>query len=100
MKLTINPTEDWKQILSDTDKSEVPIEVMEKVVVNLKDGSFIDVNIRELIEEGIDPILIEEKLNKSLKELDEVIRDVDFHINIESVIETVQPVTNKVLKDL
>jgi len=100
MKLTINPTEDWKQILSDTDKSEVPIEVMEKVVVNLKDGSSIDVNIRELIEEGIDPILIEEKLNKSLKELDEVIRDVDFHINIESVIETVQPVTNKVLKDL
>jgi hypothetical protein len=35
-----------------------------------------------------------------LKELDNIIRDIDFHISIDSVAKFVQPFTDQLLKDL
>jgi len=35
-----------------------------------------------------------------LKQMDEIIKDVDFFISIETVAKTVQPVTDDILKSL
>lgn len=100
MKLHLDTSAKWKQILQEINKDEMPVEVMDRVVVNLKDGTAVNVNIRELLLEGVEPDLIESKLNRSLKELDDSIEDVDFHINVDLVIDNVMPVTNRLLKDL
>lgn len=70
------------------------------VTVNLIDGTRVEISVLELFEEGFDNAEIEEMLNSRLKQLDEIIKDVDFFINIDSVAKTVQPVTDNILKNL
>jgi hypothetical protein len=70
------------------------------VTVNLIDGTQVDINVTALLEEGHDPDEIEIMINSRLKKLDEIIRDVDIFINIDSVAKTVQPVTDNILKHL
>jgi hypothetical protein len=70
------------------------------MVVHLKDGTSVLINVTELLAEGQDPDWIEKQINTKLLTLDHIIEDVDFHINVDSVIKTIQPITNKLLKDL
>lgn len=64
------------------------------------DGTVVEINITQLIEEGIDPEVIELTLNQRLKDLDNYIKDVDFYINIDSVSKVVQTFTDRLLKNL
>jgi hypothetical protein len=66
----------------------------------LIDGTRVEINILDLLDEGYANQEIEEMLNTRLKKLDEIIKDVDFFINIDSVAKTVQPVTDDILKNL
>jgi hypothetical protein len=73
---------------------------LKSLTVNLRDGTAVDVNITQLIEQGISPETIEKQLNSKLAELDAYIEDIDFYINVDSVSQTVQPFTDKLLKNL
>ena len=53
-----------------------------------------------MIEEGADPAVVEELINNKLEALDDVIKDVDFHISVDAVSKVIQPFTDKLLKDL
>jgi hypothetical protein len=90
----------WKQILKTVSKEEVPISLLEAVNVNLIDGTTVQIDIAQLLSEGHDPDDIKDELNDRLKNMDEIIKDVDFFISIENVAKTVQPVTDDILKDL
>ena len=59
-----------------------------------------EINITQLLSEGLEPEVIEQQLNEQLVELDNYIEDVDFYINVDSVSRTVQPFTDELLKDL
>jgi hypothetical protein len=48
----------------------------------------------------MDPDEIETMLDHKFNELDDYIENVDFLIDIEKVVDTVQPETDKVLKNL
>ena len=74
--------------------------MLEKVVVNLIDGTPVVINIRELLDEGVSPDELEEQLSEKLTELDHIIEDCDFYIDINALSETVQAQTDKLLKDL
>lgn len=100
LKLTITEREKWKQILKDVDKAEAPVSVLHEITVNLIDGTSVDINVQELLAQGISADFLEEEINRKLKELDDFIKDVDFLISIEHVAKTVQPFTDSVLKDL
>jgi hypothetical protein len=39
-------------------------------------------------------------LDSKLKALDHIIEDVDFFVSIDDVVNTVQPITDEILKDL
>ena len=91
---------DWKTILEDVDKKEIPVEVMERLTVNMVDGTKLEINIREMIRNGDDPDVLHAALQKKLDEMEKNINDIDFHINIDAVVNTIQPVTDKILKDL
>ena len=74
--------------------------MMESVTVHLIDGTDVDIGVREMLDEGGDPHEIEKHLNHTLQRLDQYIKDVDFHINTEHVVGTVQAQTDKILRDL
>jgi hypothetical protein len=99
-RLKLCTKEEWTKILKEVKKDEVPVTFLKSLTVNLKDGTAVDVNITELREQGIPADVIEKQLNSKLAELDAYIEDVDFYINVESVSQTVQPFTDKLLKNL
>jgi hypothetical protein len=99
-KLNLSEKEHWKNILEEVEKKEIPVEVMEKLTVNLIDGSAVDINIRQMIEAGDDPNVVHASLQHKLDEMENIIDDIDFHINIDAVVNAIQPVTDKILKNL
>ena len=99
-RINIDTRDKWKNILKTVYKDDVPMALLEMVTVNLIDGTQVDINVTALLEEGHDPDEIEIMINSRLKKLDEIIRDVDIFINIDSVAKTVQPVTDNILKHL
>jgi hypothetical protein len=99
-RINVDARDRWKQILKTVAKEEVPVNMIQMVTVNLVDGTRVEINILDLLDEGYANQEIEEMLNSRLKKLDEIIKDVDFFINIDSVAKTVQPVTDDILKNL
>ena len=99
-RLKLSKKEEWTRILKDVEKNEIPVHFLKSITVNLLDGTSVEVNITQLLSEGLDPETIERQLNEQLVELDDYIQDVDFYINVDSVSRTVQPFTDELLKDL
>jgi hypothetical protein len=99
-RINVDARDRWKQILKTVAKEEVPVNMIQMVTVNLIDGTRVEISVLDLFKEGFDNSEIEEMLNSRLKQLDEIIKDVDFFINIDSVAKTVQPVTDDILKNL
>jgi len=99
-KLNLNTKSQWKSILKDVEKKEVPIHVLEKLIVALKDGTQVVVDIKRLLAEGADPDEVELHVNTRLDDLDEYIDNVDFFVDIDLVEATVQPETDKLLSKL
>jgi hypothetical protein len=99
-RLKVSKKEQWERILKDVEKKEVPIGCLESIQVNLRDGTSVIVDIKQLLAEGQDPALVEYMVNSKLKALDHIIDDVDFYISVDSVAKTVQPITDSILRDL
>ena len=99
-RLNLNSKDKWEKLLKEVNKEQVPISVLRYITVNLKDGTSVDVNIAEMLDEGADPEYVEKLINKKLKDLDDIIQDVDFHISVDSVAKVIQPFTDQLLKDL
>jgi hypothetical protein len=86
--------------LKDVDKKEVPIHVLDKLAINLHDGTSIIIEIKNLIEDGIDPDIIEDQISEHLENLADNVFNVDFFVDIKLVEKTVQPETDKLLSKL
>ena len=89
---------DWDLILKQVDKKEIPVELLEAVVINLIDGTQININIKDLIDEGMTSIEIEHRLSSQIVGLDNYIKEVDFHIIREKVVDTISLTTKELLK--
>ena len=89
-----------EDIVNGVDKKEVPIDILQHISVQLIDGTNITINVRELIEDGQNSQEIEQLLDEKFNQLDQYIKNVDFFVDIEKVVKTVQPETDKVLKGL
>lgn len=99
-KLTISSTDKWKQILAEVEKLEAPVSVIQAIEVNLVDGTIVEIDVEQLLLDGMDENDLEQEINEKLHELDSIIENVDFFINIDHVAKTVQPITDKLLKNL
>jgi len=79
----------------------VPVHCLEGLDVNLKDGTIVRIDVMELlVDQGLDPDEVEHMINSRLEALDDIIEDVDFYINLDYVANTVQPLTDELLKKL
>ena len=99
-RLNLNSKAQWEAILKSVEKKEIPITLLESVSVNLTDGTIVNINIRELLEEGNDPVELEKMLKIKLTTLDYIIEDIDFYISVKAVAKVVQPATDELLKNL
>lgn len=99
-KVSLNVRKRWQDIVNDVEKREVPVEILQQIIVSLIDGTKITINIRDLIAQGQKPSEIEDMLNDKFNDLDQYIENVDFFVDIDKVVDKVQPETDKVLKNL
>jgi hypothetical protein len=100
LKLLITEREKWKQILADIDKPEAPVSMIEKIEIELVDGTVFNIHVRDLLEEGFDEHELENLINHRMDAADHLIKDANFFINADTVANTVQPITNRILKNL
>jgi hypothetical protein len=100
LKLTITERDKWRQILAEVEKAQAPVSVLRAITVNLIDGTQVDIDIQELLAEGVAPEDLEQRINDRLESLDDIIKNVDFFINVDCVARTVQPITDNLLKNL
>lgn len=90
----------WKQILKQVDKDQIPLNYILNIEVNLIDGTTVNLNIKELLQAGADPVELKAHIDNKLSLIDEMVTDIDFYINIDDVAKTVQTLTDHMLKDL
>lgn len=99
-RLNLNKKKQWESILKGIDKDEVPIELLDYISVNLKDGTSVNIYVKELLDEGTEASVLEREIQDRLDALDDIIKDVDFYISVPAVSKTVQTVTDDILKNL
>jgi hypothetical protein len=90
----------WEHILEDVDKVKVPVQFLKKIVVKMSGKKQHTINIQALMKQGLDPEEVEEVISRKLNELDPLITSFEFVLNVESIAETVQPQTDKLLGKL
>jgi hypothetical protein len=90
----------WEHIIEEVNKTEVPLECIKKVVIRLNDRKQKTINLSALRRQGLDLEEVEIVLTRTLTELGDTVRDIDFVVDVSEVAKMVQPETDKLLKDL
>jgi hypothetical protein len=92
--------ERWEHIIDDVDITDVPLECIKKVVIKLQGKRQRTINLSILRRQGLDFEEIETVMTRTLTELGDAVRDVDFILDVGAIATIVQPETDKLLKDL
>ena len=92
--------ERWEHIIDDVDITDVPLECIKKVVVKLYGKKQRTINLDLLRRQGLDIEENDTVMTRTLTELGEQVRDVDFILDVGAIATIVQPETDKLLKDL
>jgi hypothetical protein len=100
MQLNEDFLNQWELIIADVTKTDVPLECIKKIVVKMQGGRQKTINLQTLIKQGLSMEEIENMITRILTELDPVIRDLDFVVDISAVAQIVQPETDKLLGKL
>ena len=100
MQLSDEFLKQWDHIISGVDKTDVPLECINKIVIRLQGGRQKTINLARLKRDGFDLEEIESVLTRNLVELGALVRDIDFLVDVNAVARLVQPETDKLLKDL
>ena len=92
--------EKWEHILEDVEKQKIPVQFIKKLIIKLEGKRQQTINIEKFLNQGLDPDQIEEAVSRKLHELDPMIVSVEFILNVQSIADTVQPETDKLLGKL
>ena len=90
----------WEHIINEVQMTEVPLECIKKVVIRLQDKKQKTVNLATLRKQGLDIDEIEIVLTRTLTDIGNQVRDIDFVVDASLVAEMVQPETDKLLNGL
>lgn len=101
MKLSDDFLEKWEHIISDIeDKTAVPIECIEKVIIKFSNRRRKTINFKTLQRQGLDHDDIETLLNKVLDEFGDEVHDLEFILDVHAVATMIQPETDRILKGI
>jgi hypothetical protein len=90
----------WEHIIEEVTKTEVPLECIKKVIIRLHGKKQRTVNLATLRKQGLDIDEIEIVLSRTLTEIGDQVRDIDFVVDAALVAEIAQPATDKLLNGL
>jgi hypothetical protein len=90
----------WEHLIKEAPKTEVPLECLKKIIIKMHGKRQRTVNLDVLRKQGLDVEEIEVVLTRTLLELDQQVRDIEFVVDTVLVAELVQPETDKLLKNL
>ena len=90
----------WEHIIDDVDKNKIPVQFIKKLIFKLQGKKQHTINIQKFLQQGLDPDDIENAVSRKLDELDDMIVSVEFVLNVQSIADTVQPETDKLLGKL
>ena len=90
----------WERIVAEVNKTDIPLECIKKVVIRLNDRKQKTINLSALRRQGLDLEEVEIVLTRTLTELGDTVRDIDFVVDVSEVAKLVQPETDKLLKDI
>ena len=99
-RLNLNSKKAWRDILKEVEKKEVPVHLLHRLVVHLKDGTEVDIDIKQILSEGANPDDIERRVQKRLDDLEQYIANVDFYVDVDMVEQVIQPETDRILSNL
>ena len=92
--------EKWEQLLEDVEMQKIPIQFIKKLIFKLEGKKQRTINIEKLTNQGLEPEEIEEVVGRQLYNLQDEIVRIDYILNVQSIAETVQPETDKLLNRL
>ena len=90
----------WEDILNEVNTTDIPPECIKKVVIKFKTRGQKTINLSTLRKQGLDWEEIEKVVTRTLGEAGDLVRDVEFVVDITAVAEIVQPETDKLLEKL
>ena len=90
----------WEHILEDVEKNKIPVEFIKKLIIKLTGKKQQTINIKRLLQQGLDPDQVEDAVSRKLNELEDSIVSVEFVLNVQSIADTVQPETDRLLNKL
>ena len=89
-----------EHILEDVEKNKIPVQFIKKLVIKLQGKKQHTINIQKFLQQGLEPEDIETAVSRKLEEMDDMIVSVEFVLNVQSIADTVQPETDKLLGKL
>jgi len=92
--------EKWEHILEDVEKNKIPVQFIKKLIIKLEGKKQQTINIEKFLAQGLEPDQIEEAVSRKLHELDDQVISIEFILNVQSIADTVQPETDKLLNKL
>jgi hypothetical protein len=90
----------WEHILEDVEKNKIPVQFIKKLIIKLQGKKQQTINIERLLSQGLDPDQVEDAVSRKLHELEDLIVSVEFVLNVQSIADTVQPETDRLLGKL
>jgi hypothetical protein len=90
----------WEHILEDVEKNKIPVQFIKKLIIKLEGKRQKTLNIEKFLSEGLEPEQIEDAVSRKLYELENEVASVEFILNVQSIADTVQPETDRLLGKL
>lgn len=90
----------WDHIISEVEKTQVPLKCINKMVIRIQGSRQKTINLSRLRRDGLDDDEIEEIMNRNLHVLGDTVSSVDFVLDVNTVAGIIQPATDKLLKSL
>lgn len=90
----------WQHLIQDVDKEKIPVEFIKKLILKLSGRRQRTINVRLMMDQGLDPDDIEEAITEKLEEFDNDMIGIEFILDIEGIAEIVQPETDNFLRGL
>ena len=100
MQLAIDSTAQWEDLIKTVDKDQIPIDCVKKVFFKLRGGKQKTINLASLRKQGLEIEEIETVVTRTMLDMSDDIVNMDFIIDIDTVREYVQPMTNTLLGKL
>ena len=100
MSLSKLSKEQWEDILDSVDKTQVPIDCIQKVTLRLAGRKQKTINISTLVKQGLAAEEIEKFLSRTVDDYGDDVIAMDFFVDVNRVSERVQVTTDALLGHL